>query len=80
MRTLDYLTLTVNGISGDVDLDTAYVDYPAKMKSAGLNGYSKQNTASVPDVPAADDKTNDNAVSVSVQIGNNVYKGTLTKD
>ena len=30
-----------SGISGDVDLDTGYVDYPALIKAAGLNGYSK---------------------------------------
>ncbi|MCM1530615.1 MAG: hypothetical protein NC093_11570 [Alistipes sp.] len=69
----------VNGINGDVDLDTAYVDYPANVKAAGLNGYGKQNIATTPDVPAADDKTDDNAVAVSVQIGDDVYKGTLTK-
>ena len=31
----------VNGISGDVDLNIAYKDYPAIIKSNGLNGYPK---------------------------------------
>lgn len=31
----------VSGISGDCDLDYAYKDYPAIMKSKGLNGYEK---------------------------------------
>lgn len=31
----------VNGISGDVDLDECYVDYPALIKSGGFNGYPK---------------------------------------
>lgn len=29
----------VDGISGDVDLDKCYVDYPTKIKSKKLNGY-----------------------------------------
>ena len=29
----------VNGISGNVDMDTSYVDYPAIIKRKGLNGY-----------------------------------------
>lgn len=31
----------VDGISGNVDLDYAYIDYPSIIKSLGLNGYSK---------------------------------------
>lgn len=34
----------VEGISGDVDLDYAYKDYPAIIKNAGLNGFKKSNT------------------------------------
>ena len=29
------------GINGDVDIDTGFVDYPALIKAAGLNGYGK---------------------------------------
>ena len=29
----------VDGISGDVDLDKCYVDYPERIKAKGLNGY-----------------------------------------
>lgn len=32
---------TVNGISGSVDMDRAYLDYPEIIKGAGLNGYTK---------------------------------------
>ena len=32
----------INGISGDVDMNYCYVDYPNIIKSAGLNGYKKQ--------------------------------------
>lgn len=37
---------SVAGISGNVDLDECYVDYPAEVKAAGLNGYDK--SAAVP--------------------------------
>ena len=34
----------IDGISGDVDLDYAYKDYPTIIKSAGLNGFSHSDT------------------------------------
>lgn len=34
----------VNGISGDVDLDVCYVDYPKLIKENGKNGYTKAST------------------------------------
>lgn len=62
----------MNGISGDVDLDIAYVDYPTKIKAAGLNGYK--------DVKPNHDVSKDNAVTVSVQIGGDRYKCTLMRE
>ena len=35
---------SVDGISGNVDLDYAYVDYPSIIKSGGFNGYTKETT------------------------------------
>lgn len=35
----------VVGVIGNVDLDTAVVDYPAIIKKGGFNGYPKQNAA-----------------------------------
>jgi hypothetical protein len=32
----------VSGISGNVDMDECYVDYPALIKQAGLNGFKAQ--------------------------------------
>lgn len=32
---------SVSGITGDVDLDYSYMDYPAKIKAKGLNGYGE---------------------------------------
>jgi len=37
----------VNGISANVDLNYCYVNYPAKIKNAGLNGYTKPKPATV---------------------------------
>ena len=37
-------TSKVNGISGNVDMDYCYVDYPSKIKSAGLNGFTATTT------------------------------------
>ncbi len=34
----------IDGISGDVDLDYAYKDYPTIIKNSGLNGFSKSYT------------------------------------
>ena len=31
----------ISGISGDVDMDYCYIDYPTIIKNAGLNGYKK---------------------------------------
>lgn len=56
---------TVNGISGSVDLDECYVDYPSKIKAAGLNGYK---VASVK-------KTK----NLTVIIEGVTYSGTLTE-
>lgn len=38
----------VAGISGDVDLDECYKDYPAIIKSKGLNGFPKPESAPAP--------------------------------
>lgn len=34
----------VSGITGNVDMDICYVDYPAVIRAAGLNGYSGKKT------------------------------------
>ena len=39
----------IPGISGDVDLDYAYKDYPAIIKAAGLNGFTKTTQTTEPD-------------------------------
>ncbi len=61
----------VNGISGNVDLDTCYTDFPSTIKAKGLNGYGKEQIST----PEPDDTT----ANVTVKIGNETYKGTLIK-
>lgn len=41
----------VGGISGNVDMDECYVDYPALIKNGGFNGYTKPKTAEKPAAP-----------------------------
>jgi GH25 family lysozyme M1 (1,4-beta-N-acetylmuramidase) len=36
---------SVSGITGNVDLDNCYVDYPKIIKNGGFNGYSKSDTS-----------------------------------
>ena len=36
----------INGISGNVDIDIAYKDYPSIIKNRGLNGFSKSSSSS----------------------------------
>lgn len=43
---------SVDGISGNVDLDYGYIDYPSIIKSGGFNGYTKDSTPT----PAASSK------------------------
>ena len=64
----------VDGITGNVDLDIGYKDYPTMIKAKGLNGYGK-----APDPTPAPDVPKENAVTVTVQIGDDNYSGTLTK-
>lgn len=49
----------VNGISGRVDLDISYQDFPSIIKAGGFNGYAKQTTAPKPITPVQPHKTVD---------------------
>ena len=62
----------VDGISGNVDLDICYKDFPTIIKGKGLNGWGKANPTPAPTEPDTD-------VSVTVTIGKDTYKGTLVK-
>lgn len=56
----------ITGISGDVDLDEAYKDYPAIIKGKGLNGFPKQESAPVK-----------NTKQVTLIIDDHTYTGLL---
>ena len=62
---------SVSGITGDVDLDTAYSDFPALIKAKGLNGFSR---------PAGSGGSQDKApnnIQVKIEINNTTYSGSL---
>ncbi len=61
----------VDGISGNVDLDICYKDFPTIIRNKGLNGYGKEQIST----PEPDSTT----ANVTVKIGNETYKGTLIK-
>ena len=63
----------VDGISGNVDLDICYKDFPTIIKGKGLNGFGAVKPSPVPD-----DKT-DTTVTATIKIGDDTYKGTLVK-
>ena len=63
----------VDGISGNVDLDICYKDFPTIIKGKGLNGFGAVKPSPVPD-----DKT-DTTVTATIKIGDETYKGTLVK-
>lgn len=51
-------TDSVTGISGNVNIDECYVDYPKEMIIAGLNGFQKQPDKKVISITATIDGTN----------------------
>lgn len=75
-----YNTGKVDGVTGDVDLDYCYTDYPTQIKAKGLNGYGKADADPVeiqPDpvpTPAPDD-----GIPVRLEIGDQTYVGRLDK-
>ena len=58
-----------------MDLDICYKDFPTTIKSKGLNGWGK---APEPTPDKSEDKQ-DTAVTATIKIGNDTYKGTLVK-
>jgi peptidoglycan hydrolase-like protein with peptidoglycan-binding domain len=62
--------IKADGIAGDCDLDYCYIDYTAKIKAKGLNGYGKP-----PKPPEPEKKTK----YVELAIDGVTYAGTLTE-
>ena len=63
----------VDGITGAVDLDEGYIDYAKLVKERGLNGFTVSAEVTT---PVADTQK---SAAVILQIGDDIYKGTLTK-
>lgn len=63
----------VAGISGAVDLDECYVDYPVVVKAAGKNGYPKH--VEVPETPT--EPPVKDSVKVTITIDGKPYSGVL---
>ena len=55
----------VAGITGNVDLNYGYIDYPTQIKAKGLNGFGKQ-----PETPKKE-------ITVEMTVDGVNYKGTL---
>lgn len=70
----------VNGISGNVDLDVCTVDYPAYIKSNGLNGYEKPaSNASEPEPAESNaEPERKDTIPVTITVNGKTYSGVLT--
>lgn len=62
---------SVDGISGKVDIDECYLDYPTLIRSAGYNGFPKQNS----DAISVKEKK-----QIVLKIDGKTYSGTLTEE
>ena len=65
-----YSVGSANGVTGACDLDYCYVDYPAKIKAKGLNGYGITH-------PPADDAEQEKGLAIELTIDGKQYKGTV---
>ena len=65
-------TGNIAGVTGNVDLDYCYTNYPSQIAAKGLNGYGKP--IEKPPEPAADDGT-----PVEIVIDGQKYTGKLNK-
>lgn len=75
----------VSGISGNVDMDICYVDYPAKIKTAGLNGFKATSQSAVKPSVKSLEPSKTKAVTYTVKRGDTLsaiaqrYKTTVAK-
>lgn len=75
----------VSGISGNVDMDICYIDYPAKIKAAGLNGFKATSQSAVKPSVKSLEPSKTKAVTYTVKRGDTLsaiaqrYKTTVAK-
>lgn len=60
---------SVSGITGDVDMDYCYVDYPSQIKARGLNGFGKQ----------PDNEPETDEITVEMTVDGKKYAGKLKR-
>jgi len=68
----------VSGISGNVDMNECYINYPERIQSAGLNGFSNCRIIDAPPVTPEIPKA-ENQATVEVIINGETYSGKLNK-
>ena len=68
----------ISGINGDVDMNECYIDYPERIQSAGLNGFSKCEIIDTPQI-APEIPKSENQATVEVNINGETYSGKLNK-
>ena len=68
----------VSGISGNVDMNECYINYPERIQSAGLNGFKECEIIDAPQVAPEIPKT-ENQATVEVSINGETYSGKLNK-
>ena len=64
----------VDGITGNVDLDIGYKDFPTIIKGKGLNGYGKEKALTNPPALVSYD-----GISVEITVDGKKYSGKLNK-
>ena len=69
----------VDGISGNVDLDTCTKDFPTIIKGKGLNGWGKAANPTPAEPVQPTEPNNNVSVTATIKIGDDTYKGTLVK-
>jgi len=76
----------VDGISGNVDLNECYVNYPAIIKGAGLNGFTRAEAVVLPVAQPIvvevepEDFTKKKSIDIMIKIDDVDYSGTVYQD
>lgn len=60
----------VNGITGNVDIDESYLDYPAIIKANGLNGFPKPEQPKPQEPPKK-------SIKITVEYDDHIFSGLL---
>lgn len=60
----------VDGITGNVDIDECYQDYPTIIKANGLNGFTK------PEQPKPQEPQK-KSIKITVEYDDHIYSGLL---